>query len=39
LDTLDHGTVSRLDLRAAVKQAGFSKDRFFVPEDGEELSF
>jgi L-ascorbate metabolism protein UlaG (beta-lactamase superfamily) len=39
MDSLDHGTVSRPDLRTAAGNAGLSKERFFVPEDGEELSF
>ena len=39
LDSLDHGKVSRPDMRIAAEEAGLSKDRFFVPEDGEEITF
>jgi len=37
LDTLDHATVSREDLRAAANQANISETRLLIPLDGETL--
>ena len=39
MDTLDHGTVSRANLRTATNAAGIHPDRFLIPADGECLSF
>jgi L-ascorbate metabolism protein UlaG (beta-lactamase superfamily) len=39
LDSLDHGTVTRLDLRAAASAAGISSERLLIPEDGEVTLF
>jgi L-ascorbate metabolism protein UlaG (beta-lactamase superfamily) len=38
LDSVDHATVSRADLRQAVAAEGLA-DRILIPEDGEELVF
>jgi L-ascorbate metabolism protein UlaG (beta-lactamase superfamily) len=38
LDSVDHATVSRADLRQAVAAEGIA-DRILIPEDGEELVF
>ena len=38
LDALDHGTVSRNDLKLRRKQANVSSDRLIIPKDGETLS-
>lgn len=38
LDSVDHATVSRADLRQAVAAAG-PEGRILIPEDGEELTF
>jgi L-ascorbate metabolism protein UlaG (beta-lactamase superfamily) len=35
LDFLDHGTVSRIDLRDHARAAGISDGRLWIPEDGE----
>ena len=35
LDSLDHGTVSRADLRAAANRAGIDQHRLRIPADGE----
>lgn len=35
LDSLDHGTVSRADLRAHARAAGIPYERLWIPEDGE----
>jgi L-ascorbate metabolism protein UlaG (beta-lactamase superfamily) len=35
LDSLDHGTVSRADLRAHARSAGIPDGRLWIPEDGE----
>lgn len=39
LDALDHGTVSRADLRAAARAAALPDHRLRIPADGETLSF
>lgn len=39
LDSLDHGTVSRADLRAQAEAEGIGVDRLRVPADGERLEF
>jgi L-ascorbate metabolism protein UlaG (beta-lactamase superfamily) len=39
LDSLDHGTVSRADLRALAQQSGISPERLRIPADGETLNF
>ncbi|WP_137153738.1 MBL fold metallo-hydrolase [Rhizobium sp. FKL33] len=39
LDTLDHATVSRQDLRAAADAAGVSPQRLVIPQDGETLRY
>ena len=38
LDSLDHGTVSRADLRAYGERQGIGPDRLRIPADGETLS-
>lgn len=38
LDSLDHGTVSRADLRAYAEAEGIGPDRLRIPADGETLS-
>jgi hypothetical protein len=35
LDSLDHGEVSREDLRTLARAAGFPEERLLIPEDGE----
>lgn len=35
LDSLDHGTVSRSDLRAQARSAGLADGRLWIPADGE----
>ena len=37
LDSLDHGLVSRTDLRAYAKAAGIPDERLLIPDDGESL--
>ncbi|HKV12054.1 MAG TPA: MBL fold metallo-hydrolase [Thermoanaerobaculia bacterium] len=37
LDSLDHGEVSREDLRAAARAAGIADGRLLIPADGETL--
>ena len=37
LDSLDHGEVSREDLRAQAQAAGISEERLLIPADGETL--
>jgi L-ascorbate metabolism protein UlaG (beta-lactamase superfamily) len=37
LDSLDHGEVSRADLRAQARAAGISEERLLIPADGETL--
>lgn len=39
LETLDHGTVSRTDLRALALENNISVNRLFIPADGETLNF
>ncbi len=39
MEALDHGTVSRVDLRAQAEAAGISSKRLLIPGDGEELAF
>ena len=39
LESLDHGTVSRADLRAAAEANGVSEMRLRIPADGETLEF
>jgi L-ascorbate metabolism protein UlaG (beta-lactamase superfamily) len=35
LDSLDHGTVGRADMRAIAAEAGISFEQLLIPEDGE----
>jgi L-ascorbate metabolism protein UlaG (beta-lactamase superfamily) len=35
MESLDHGTVSRAELRAAAEAAGIGKERLLIPADGE----
>jgi hypothetical protein len=37
MEALDHGTVSRRELRARAEEAGISPDRLAIPADGEEI--
>ena len=37
LDSLDHGEVSREDLRAQARAAAIPEGRLLIPEDGESL--
>ncbi len=39
LNALDHGTVTRADLRAYAEKNGVSKDQLLIPEDGQTLTF
>ena len=39
LDSLDHGQVSRQDLRARARAVEISETRLLIPEDGETLEF
>jgi L-ascorbate metabolism protein UlaG (beta-lactamase superfamily) len=39
LDSLDHGTVSREDLRRYADEHGVGSDRLLIPLDGETLTF
>lgn len=39
LESLDHGTVSRADLRAAATQQGITAAQLLIPADGEILDF
>ncbi len=39
MDSLDHGTVSRVDLLRARNRAGVSSNNLIIPEDGETLVF
>jgi len=39
MESLDHGTVTRAELRALAKAAGISAEQLLIPDDGEELSF
>ena len=39
MEALDHGTVSREDLRIHAQKNGISKDQLLIPEDGQTLVF
>ena len=39
MEALDHGTVSREDLRIHAQKNGITKDRLLIPEDGQTLIF
>lgn len=39
LDALDHGTVSRQELRSYADKEGISSDQLLIPEDGQTLTF
>ncbi len=39
MEALDHGTVSRADLRAVAEREGIGADRLLIPLDGEVLTF
>ena len=39
MEALDHGTVSRADLRALAEREGIGADRLFIPVDGKVLRF
>jgi len=39
METLDHGTVSRTDLRAMAETQGIQSNQLLIPADGEQLSF
>lgn len=39
METLDHGTVSRADLRELAAAEGINPDQLLIPEDGEKLTF
>lgn len=39
MEALDHGTVTRADLRAYADRNGISRSRLLIPADGEEISF
>jgi L-ascorbate metabolism protein UlaG (beta-lactamase superfamily) len=39
METLDHGTVSRVDLRALAEAEGINPAQLLIPEDGENLTF
>jgi hypothetical protein len=39
MESLDHGTVTRTDLRAAASQASIPEAQLIIPADGETLSF
>jgi len=39
LESLDHGTVSRADLRAAAEAQGIGSEQLLIPADGEQLNF
>jgi len=38
MDSLDHGTVTREDLRAYARDRGITADRLIIPRDGEVVS-
>jgi L-ascorbate metabolism protein UlaG (beta-lactamase superfamily) len=38
MESLDHGTVSRAELRAAAEAAGISQERLLIPADGETVT-
>jgi L-ascorbate metabolism protein UlaG (beta-lactamase superfamily) len=39
MDSVDHATVTRADLRAFAQQAGVSEEQLRIPRDGETLAF
>ena len=39
METLDHGSVSREDLRILAEEADIQPERLRIPADGEKLSF
>jgi L-ascorbate metabolism protein UlaG (beta-lactamase superfamily) len=39
IDALDHGTVTRADLRAYAQKNGISENQLLIPEDGQTLKF
>lgn len=39
MESLDHGTVSRKELRALAESSGISDTRLLIPSDGENLTF
>ncbi|UCG24041.1 MAG: MBL fold metallo-hydrolase [Chloroflexota bacterium] len=39
LESLDHGTVSRSDLRLIAEQSGTKRARLLIPDDGERIDF
>ncbi len=39
METLDHGTVSRADLRAQAEAEGINSKQLLIPADGEHLNF
>ena len=39
LESLDHGTVSRVDLRTLANENNISAERLLIPADGEQLEF
>lgn len=39
MEALDHGTISRADLRALAEREGIGADRLFIPVDGKVLRF
>ena len=39
MESLDHGTVSRKELRAVAESNGISDSRLLIPSDGESLTF
>lgn len=39
MEALDHGTVSRADLRAVAEAQGIRSEQLLIPVDGEQLSF
>jgi hypothetical protein len=39
MEALDHGTVSRAELRALAEKKGIQSKQLFIPADGEVLNF
>jgi hypothetical protein len=39
MEALDHGTVSRAELRALAEKKGIQSNQLFIPADGEVLNF
>ena len=37
MEALNHGTVSRRELRARAEEAGIPPERLHIPADGEEI--